>query len=94
MAVPIAMCASEVWGRYGTHDIDRLHMNIYLLTLGVRIQRVSGAVLGELGRFPLSMFARARCLTYWCKFISNSDNTVHSILLDQCDSLLNKQSNG
>jgi len=29
MAVPIAMCASEVWGRYGTYDIDRLHMNIY-----------------------------------------------------------------
>ena len=68
MVVPILLYASEVRGIYGYNGIDIIHMNFCRLVLGVRKQTVNAAVLGELGRFPLSILARERCL-----------NTVHSV---------------
>ena len=66
-------------------------MKFCKLLLGVRKQTVNVAVLGELGRFPLSILARERCLKYWCKIIRNNNNTVHSVYQEQCDSMLNKE---
>ena len=91
MVVPILLYASEVWGIYGYNDIDIIHMKFCKLLLGVRKQTVNVAVLGELGRFPLSILARERCLKYWCKIIRNNNNTVHSVYQEQCDSMLNKE---
>ena len=73
----ILLYASEVWGIYGYTDIDILHMTFCKLLLGVRKQTVNVAILGEVGRFPLSMLARERCLKYWCKIILNSYNKEH-----------------
>ena len=66
LVVPILLYTSEVWGIYGYNDIDMFHMKFCKLLLGVRKQTVNVAVLGEPGRFPLSILARERCLKYWC----------------------------
>ena len=60
MVVPILLYASEVWGIYGYNDIDIIHIQFCKLVLGVCKQTVNVAVLGELGRLPLSILARKR----------------------------------
>ena len=48
----------------------------HLVIVLVRVVTVNAAVLRELGRFPLSMFARERCLKYWYTIIFNRYTTV------------------
>ena len=48
----------------------------HLVIVLVRVVTVNAAVLGELGRFPLSMFAREWCLKYWYTIIFNRYTTV------------------
>lgn len=57
----------------------------------MRKQTSNTAVLGELGRFPISVLATERCLKYWCKIMKTPTNTVHSIFREQCDQMLNNE---
>jgi len=53
--VPIILYSSEVWGIFNIKEIDKLHSKFCKYVLGVRQATSSVAVLGELGRFPLSV---------------------------------------
>ena len=59
MVAPIIIYGCEVWGIYDMSDVDKLHFKLCKQTLGVR-QPSNAALLGELGRFPLSVISKER----------------------------------
>ena len=67
---------SEVWGVYNLNSIDKLHLRFCKHILGVKRQTPNNAVLGELGRFPLSVLCRERSLKFWCKIMSKTDSPI------------------
>jgi hypothetical protein len=75
MVAPIITYGCEVWGIYDLAEVDKLHLKFCKQILGVRQQTSNAAVLGELGRFPLSVICKERALNYWCK-IMRSQNTL------------------
>ena len=64
LVVPIILYGSEVWGVYNLREVDKLHLKVCKLILGVRPQTSNTAVLGEFGIFPLSMLCKQRTLNY------------------------------
>jgi hypothetical protein len=78
LVTPILLYASEVWGIYNYHEIDRLHLKFLKRILGVRKQTVNMAVYGELGRLPLHIIAKLRSLKYWLKLLSQINSLVLS----------------
>ena len=72
---PILLYCSEIWGIYNYKEVDKLHIRFCKMVLGVRNQTVNYAVLGELGRLPLSIIA-FRSIKYWLKIQDkNNPNT-------------------
>ncbi|KAH3748452.1 hypothetical protein DPMN_182898 [Dreissena polymorpha] len=55
MVVPILLYGSDIWGFYNIKDVDKLHVRFLKNILGVKQQTPNYAVLGEFGRFPLSI---------------------------------------
>jgi hypothetical protein len=89
LVVPILLYGSEVWGIYNCKEIDKLHLRFCKIVLGVRPQTSNAAVLGELGRFPLSVICKERALKYWLNIMKYPGSLVHTIFLEQCALLPN-----
>ena len=83
LVVPILLYGSEVWGIYNFKEIDKLHFKFCKHILGVRPQTSNAAVLGELGRFPLSVICKERALRFWIKIMKNPRSLIHSIFSEQ-----------
>lgn len=88
MITPILLYGSEVWGIYNYTEVDKIHITFCKYILGVRKQTSTNAILGDLGRFPLSLLALERSLKYWCRIKQNTNNTVKLIFLENCNFLL------
>jgi len=71
---------SDIWGIYNYKENDTLHIRFCKMVLGVRKQTMNYAVLGELGRLPLSIIARFRSIKYWLK---NQDKNNPNTQLQQ-----------
>ena len=87
MVAPILLYGSEVWGIYNCKEIDKLHIRFCKYILGVRKQTPNAAVYGELGRFPLSLVARERCIKFWLKIMNNVHSPMYTMYIEQCNYL-------
>ena len=85
LVVPIILYASEIWGIYNIDEVDKLHFKFCKTILGVRSQTSNAAVLGELGRFPLSIICKQRALSYWVKIKQNPESLMHTVYNEQCN---------
>ena len=83
MIAPILMYGCEVWGIYDMKEVDKLHLRFCKHILGVRSQTSNAAVLGELGRFPLSLLCKIRALKFWCKIKSSPTSLINNIYCEQ-----------
>ena len=94
MISPILTYGSEVWGIYNYNEIDKLHHKFCKIILGVKTQTSNSAVLGELGRYPLSVICKERAIKYWLRINSNDRDSIMSrIYRDQHQILSNIPSN-
>lgn len=84
MVVPIILYGSEVWGIYDNKEIDKLHIKFCKRILGVRQQTPNNAVLGELGRFPLSVISKQRSIIYWSKLMKRTSSIELRMFNEQC----------
>ena len=84
LVLPIIMYGSEVWGIYGYKEVDRLHLKFCKHVLGVKSQSSNVAVLGELGRFPLSIICKERSINYWLNVKKNPHSLIYRVLEDHC----------
>ena len=72
-------------GVYDTKLIDRVHLKFCKKILGVKSQTSNMAVLGELGRYPLSLLCKERVLKYWLKIMKNRDSLKYNFFNIQCN---------
>ena len=85
LVVPILLYCSEVWGIYNNRDIANLHLKFCKIILGVK-QTCDTSVLGELGRYPLSLICKERVLKNWIKIMNNENSPMHRICIEQLNS--------
>ena len=55
--------------------------------LGVKTQTPNCAVLGELGRYPLSLIAKERSVKYWLKIMNNPTSILYNSFIDQLNNI-------
>jgi hypothetical protein len=60
MILPNLTYGSEVWGFHNSPDIAKVNLKFLKQVLGVRAQTPSSAVLGEFGRFPMTVYRKIR----------------------------------
>ena len=52
---------------------------LYIASIRVRPQTSNGAVLGDLGRIPLSLICKQRTLKFWNKIMLSPDSLIFNI---------------
>ena len=79
----------EIWGIYNYNEVDKLHIRFCMMVLGVKKQTVNDAVLGELGRLPLSRTAKFRSIKYWLNIqdTNNPNTQLQQIYNQQCEDI-------
>jgi hypothetical protein len=76
MILPILTYGSEVWGFHNSPDIAKVHLKLLKQVSGVRPQTSTSAVLGEFGRFPLTVYRKIRIVKFWYRIMKALD-AVH-----------------
>ena len=61
MVLPILSYGSEMWGYEQIASIERVHIKSLKRILKVSITACDEAVLGEVGRYPLSVYCSVKC---------------------------------
>jgi hypothetical protein len=61
--------------------------------LGVKMQTPNMAVLGETGRYPLTLICKERVIKYWLKILSNPNSIMYDIFQSQYNSIDNQRCN-
>lgn len=64
---PILLYASEIWGTENCAEIERVHTFACKKLLNASPRTPNQMVYGELGRYPLSVLASVRCVSYWLR---------------------------
>jgi hypothetical protein len=67
--------------------VDKLHIKFCKHILGVKTQSPTNAVLGELGRFPLSLICKERALKFWLKIMNNPNSVISNSYTDQRENI-------
>ena len=76
MVLPILSYGSEMWGYEQIASIERIHIKFLKIILKVSITTCDEAVLGEVGRYPLSVYCSVKCMFYWLKIVKMSENRI------------------
>ena len=64
---PILLFGCEVWAHESLDLCERIQLRFMKILLNVRKTTSTCMILGELGKFPISIEAKCRMLTYWYK---------------------------
>ena len=70
---PILCYGSEIWGFNYSDIIETVHTKFCKRVLGVNKFTSNAAVLGDCGRYSLSVTYYKRCIKYWLKIIQTPD---------------------
>jgi hypothetical protein len=73
---PIMLYGSEIWGTQEIASIEKVHTMACKRFLNVSLQTPNKMVYGELGRYPLYINSCVRCVKYWLKIVSMSDDRL------------------
>ena len=73
---PILLYGAEVWGFGNCDIIERVHLKFLKYVLNLKKSTPSRMIYGELGIFPIKIEIQHRTLSYWCKLISDSCETL------------------
>ena len=64
MVLPILSYGSEMWGYEQISSIGSVHIKFLKRILKFLITTSDEAVLGEVGRYPLSVYCSVKCMSY------------------------------
>ena len=70
--------------------IDKIHIKVCKIILGVRAQTTNYAVYGELGRYLLAIIAKERATTFWLKMLNNTHSLISKIFTDRINKIENR----
>jgi hypothetical protein len=69
-----------VWGFHNSSDIAKVHLKFLKQVLSVRQQTSTSAVLGEFGRFPLTVYRKIRFIIKFRYRIMKAPDTLFKIM--------------
>ena len=76
MVLPILLYGSDIWGHSDCAAVERVHLKFCKPLLGVGSTTSDVAVLGELGRSPLAINYKMRCIKYRLKLLKLPDQRM------------------
>ncbi len=87
LVAPILEYGSEIWSLCNSYNsLETLYLRFMKSSLGVRPQTTTVAVMGELGRYPLSIRLQVKAVKFWCKLVSKPSKSLpglaYKMLLD------------
>ena len=74
MVKPILTYGSEIYGIEFSDILEKVQIEYCKYFLGVNKSVNDSIVLGECGRLPLCIEHHVKCVKYWCKLISMTDD--------------------
>lgn len=80
LVVPILLYGSELWGTIERDSIEIVHRKFCKYILSVSYNTSNGAALGELGRVPLSVQYKLRCVKFWLKIVHDDGKKIRNSL--------------
>jgi hypothetical protein len=80
MVLPILNYGAEVWGFHEAPDIEKIHLKFLKQILCVRQQTTTSAVLGEFGRFPLSIMRKIRIIKHWYRVMKSPNSLSYKVM--------------
>ena len=76
----------EIWGFSKADDVEKVQRKFCKWVLGVKQTTNNLSVCGEMGRFPLFIERRIRCVKYWLRLLT--EKTENCILSAVCERLM------
>ena len=71
---PILLYGSEVWGCKKFDDIEKVHIKICKMILGVGRDVKNNIALGDCGRYPIYIDTYVRVVKYWSRLLAMPEN--------------------
>jgi hypothetical protein len=87
--MPVITYGTEIWGTNVNDRIEDVLLNLCRMQLGVGSKAPNPSLLGECGRNCVYVLCYLKCIKYWLKLLSLSDDT----LVKSCYTMLYKQCN-
>ena len=80
LIVPILLYGSEVWGTKHRESIEIVHTKFCKYILSVSYNTSNAAVLGDLGRTPLSVLYKYRCVKCWLNIVHDNETRLRNAM--------------
>ena len=80
VVVPVLLYGSEVWGFENLDIIESVHLRFCKHILRLKQSTPNFMVLGELGRYPLSVKVKLRMVNFWCRLLTGSEHKISYLL--------------
>lgn len=74
--LPILSYGCELWGTSDIVNIERVHLYSLKRFLNISIHSSNNKVYSETGRYPLHINYKLRCVKYWLKIKSHSNDRI------------------
>ena len=66
---PIMLYLSELWGMFAMHAVENVQTYAFKIFLHTSLISCNVAILGNVGRFPMKIFAMKRCMKFWLRIL-------------------------
>lgn len=79
--VPILLYGAEIWGYEKFDILERVHLKFCKHILKLKNSTPNVMIYGELGRYPISLYAKLRMINFWCRLLDNTNEDKLSCIL-------------
>ena len=80
LIMPILLYGCEIWGFENITMIEKIHLKYLKYILGLKQSTPTCMVLGETGRYPLSISIKCRMISYWSKLLCQKESKLSNIM--------------
>ena len=80
LIMPILLYGCEIWGFENITMIEKIHLKYIKYILGLKQSTPTCMVLGETGRYPLSISIKCRMISYWAKLLCQKESKLSNIM--------------
>lgn len=77
---PILLCGCEVWGFGKIEILERIHLKFCKTLLNLKSTTPNYLVYGELGRYPINIDIKVRCITFWGRLVTGKQSKLSNIV--------------
>jgi hypothetical protein len=80
VVMPILLYGVEVWGFQHLDKVEKVYLKFLKMLLKVNKSTASNMVYGELGVYPLQVYARSRIVNYWGRLLTGPQDKLSVVL--------------